>query len=192
MKKIVGYQVPGVVGQFPITGAPAAANSLPVGILAPDGFPLVSTNTVGALGLGIPGAAYNGTTDDRAALNAFITAAAGAPAIAWITGPMLIGSNITTPVNIQMAFIGSGKLKPAVNTTATVNGPISAGQWQIFDISNSGATITGSIQNPFCYANWFGAVADGVTDSTIGLQAIAKLAADAGYIKIYMDAGTYK
>lgn len=140
----------------------------------------------------VSGATFDGVTDDSAAFAAALTAIGSTAAALSIAGPMVVNANTTVPANVQLIFTGRGLIKPGANKTVTINGPINAGPWQIFDVSNSGAVVTGAIKNAFCYADWFGAIADGVTDSTVGLQAIAKLAADAGYLKVYMTAGTYK
>lgn len=191
-----------IAAQFPKPGPPG-----PQGPVGPPSLPAasaagqvpVSNSTVQGdvtfqlLPLSvIPGAAYNGITNDTAALSTYINSVPPTTRLnATIVGPMLL-STVTIPTNVQLTFIGNGLLKPAANATITINGPIVAGAWQIFDVSALGSVVTGTPDIPFCHAAWFGAVADGVTDSTAGLQAIAKLAADAGYIRIYLAAGTYK
>lgn len=137
-------------------------------------------------------ASMNGIGDDYNALNALIAAAAGTSTPVVIDGPMLIGTNITTPVNIQLLFVGTGMFKPAAGITITINGPIVAGAWQIFDLSNSGALITGLPDITSCFTEWFGALADDTVDCTVPFQRTAKFALDAGCIDIQLLAGTYK
>jgi hypothetical protein len=137
-------------------------------------------------------AVYDGVTDDSAALNSAITKIGANRAGLQITGPMLVNANTTIPANIQVTFVGKGMIKPGANKTITVNGSINAGAWQIFDVSNSGALITGTPSNAFCYSEWFGADATGIADSTSSLSATCAFAHSAGDMPIQLLGGTYK
>jgi len=139
----------------------------------------------------IPNASFNGTSNDGPALQAAITAAGSTRTTLNVIGPMLIGANLTVPSNIILSFAGSGLLRPAAGVTITINGAIAAGAWQIFDTSNSGSLINGSLRNDRAYAEWFGAIADGATDSTTALNNALALAHAASDIPVQLLAGTY-
>jgi hypothetical protein len=148
--------------------------------LAPS--PLLLTN----------GAKMDGTTDDYAALSAFLTAVGNTNQVSVvINGPMLIGTSVTIPYNVQLVFFGQGKLKPAANKTITLNCPIVAGAWQIFDISASGSAVVGNIKNDVAYPYWYGAKNDGTTDCTVGITAALALAHGSGDIPVHLLSGVH-
>lgn len=105
---------------------------------------------------------------------------------------MLIASTITIPSNIQLLFDVAGLIRPTASVTVTINGPITAGAWQIFDISNSGVAFTGLFKNSACYTEWFGARADGATVNDAYFQATAAFAHGAGDVPVQLLTGTYK
>lgn len=119
------------------------------------------------------GCALDGSTDDYTALNNIVTMAGSTNIGIVIDGPMLVGTNITLPRNIQLWFVGNGKIKPSSNKTITVNSKIQAGPWQIFDCSNSGAVIAGSLGGGQVFVNWWGAVDDDSTDNVAAILAAA-------------------
>lgn len=135
-------------------------------------------------------AAYDGVTDDSAAFSAALTKIGSNSATLQITGTMLVNANITSPANVQLAFVGKGRIKPASGKTFTHNGPISAGAWQIFDTS-LGGTITGSIKNAEIPAEWFGAASDGATASGAAINNAMALALASG-VNVRLLGGTYK
>jgi hypothetical protein len=112
------------------------------------------------------GCALDGATDDYAAFARCLSVAASTNTALVVDGPMLLGTNTTIPKNVQLWFVGNGKIKPAANKTITVNGAVRAGLLQIFDVSNSGALINGSFGGSEFYPEWWGAVGDGTTDDT--------------------------
>ncbi len=119
------------------------------------------------------GCTLDGTTDDYTALNNIITMASTTNIAVVIDGPMLVGTNITIPRNVQLWFVGNGKIKPAANKTITVNSKIQAGPWQIFDCSNANAVIAGSLGAGQVFVNWWGAVDDDLTDNGNMIRAAA-------------------
>ena len=70
--------------------------------------------------------------------------------------PVLSNTTITVPV----FFDYPATLKPASGVTVTINAPVNAGLWKIFDQS-AGGTIAGKIRSPAIYPEWFGATANG-------------------------------
>ncbi len=139
----------------------------------------------------LAGAMQDGVTDDSAALTKALTHIGSTRASLMISGPMLIGSNITVPVNVQLLFVGSGLVRPGVNVVFTDNGPIVAGPWQIFDVSNSGAVVTGAVKTAEIPAEWFGAVADNATPSGAFISNALALALASG-VPVRLRGGTYK
>jgi hypothetical protein len=144
------------------------------------------------------GVTANGATDDRAAL---ANAAAVGSALYFPRGTYRIGSNLT--IGVACFFDFGAILKPDAGVTVTINAPVFAGPWQIFDATtNAGAVITGLIKpfnaNGAMYTEWFGAVADGSlvastgTDNLVPFQKTAKAAFDAGCVPIQLLAGVYK
>ena len=106
------------------------------------------------------GAAGNGRTDDRAALfsgNRLGTNLYFAP------GTYRVASNLTLAV--PCSFDPGAILKPDAGVTITVNAPINAGPWQIFDLSEAGAALNGAVRVSDIYPEWFGADATGVNDA---------------------------
>jgi hypothetical protein len=137
------------------------------------------------------GAAGNGTTDDVAALNAIATQASGSQVTVLVYKPLAV-SSYSPPANIAFQFVPGGYLKRLSGSITFNNNSLIAGSQKILDDGGNAGVITGTPKIPFSYASWFGAKADNSTDATAALQSIARFAADAGYIRIYMDPGTYK
>lgn len=144
---------------------------------------------VSAAGAGV---VQDGVTNSYSALLAYVSTLGTAMARLAITGTLIVGSSITLPSNLQLDFTGGGRIKPGANATVTINGPINAGAWQIFDISNSNALIRGTPQNAYCYDEWFGAKADNTTDCTIPFNANRAFAHAAGDMPINQLPGNYK
>jgi hypothetical protein len=151
---------------------------------------IIDLLALGVANSSIPNAVGDGVTDDSAALASAVTVTAIAGGTLQIATPLLINANQTVPANVQLQFIGRGILKPASGKTITINGPINAGAWQIFDIS-AGGTISGNLRNDRVYAEWFGAVADATTDCTTAINKALALAHAASDIPVQLLAGTY-
>lgn len=152
---------------------------------------IIDLLSLAAANTSIPNAVGDGVTDDSAVFASAVTATAVAGGTLQIAVPLLINANQTIPSNVQLLFTGRGKIKPGANKTITINGSISAGAWQIFDVSNSGAVVTGPIKNSFCYTEWFGADNTGVADSTVAFNATCVLAHASNDIAIQLLGGTY-
>lgn len=173
--------VSGNIGYYRRTDAEIAAS------VTPSNFSFEPWRGEDVRRIGVTG---NGTTDDRAAL--FIANSIGS-ALYFPPGTYKISSNLTLGVPLLMDY--GAIIKPDAGITVTINAPISAGPWQIFNVSNAGAVITGLVR-PATYGaripvEWFGAVGNNVTDDKTAFQATAKLAADAGYIGIQLQAKLY-
>jgi hypothetical protein len=108
-------------------------------------------------------------------------------------GTYRISSNITFSVPLYFEF--GAILKPDAGVTITINSPVWAGPWQIFNVINTNALITGLIR-PMTYGvripvEWMGAVGDNATNDTAAFAATAALAKAAGNIGIQLQAKTY-
>jgi hypothetical protein len=148
--------------------------------LAPS--PLLITN----------GAKMDGSTDDYAALSAFLTAVGSTtPVSVVINGVMVIGTSVTIPSNVQLIFSGNGMIKPAATKTVTINGSVIAGAWQIFDISASGSVVTGNVKNDVIYPYWFGAKNDNSTDCTAGITAALAMAHASLDVPVHLLGGVH-
>jgi hypothetical protein len=131
-----------------------------------------------------------GGTDCRAILN---TANSVGVALYLPRGTYKISSNLTLSVPLYFEF--GAILKPDNNVTVTINAPVWAGPWQIFNVTNTGALINGLIR-PMTYGvrmpvEWMGAVGDNSTDDTAAFAATAVAAKSAGNIGIQLQAKTY-
>lgn len=130
------------------------------------------------------GVVGDGTTDDRAAIAAAVTAAAS-NSLFFPAGTYLVNSALTLSAGVVCGFANGAKLKPANGITITIDGYVEAGHWQIFDISaggsvNLGTSATSSVPFDTDFPNlndevsvaWFGANGqnDGA-DDTAAFQA---------------------
>ena len=96
-----------------------------------------------------------------------------------------VGADVTVPANICLKFDKGGILAPASGKTLTINGPISAGLWQIF---GGYGTVTGTPKITETYPEWFGAVGDNSHNDTAAI-----LAAMTFYPCVFLTANkTYK
>lgn len=121
------------------------------------------------------GCVLDGVTDDTAAFNKCLSVAAalGAPNFALlIDGPMFINSaSIVIPQNVQLWFVGAGKIKPGTGRTITLGMTPEAGLWQIFDISAGGVILMpNNFKTKEVWAEWWGANGDGVTNIANDVQ----------------------
>lgn len=115
------------------------------------------------------GAAYDGTTDDRAAIVAADAAAQVSGKALMFSGPCRIGSDVV--INSNQFYVPGGRLVPDSNVLVTLSGRPDAGAWQIFDRSQGGA-IQFSKGAGTVWAEWWGARAspNGRTDNEVPIQ----------------------
>lgn len=106
-----------------------------------------------------------------------VAAAAGKELV--ISTNLVVASNITV-ADLTLSFIRGGNLDPNTGITITLNCPIIAGNYEIFD-STAAGTITGDILVDFVVPYWWGATGDGVADDTASFQAMA----DFGFTSIH-------
>jgi hypothetical protein len=104
---------------------------------------------------------------DEADLRAKLAAIGASNATLVIAKPIPIAADLAIPSNVALSFKRAGQLQPAVGTTLTINGPIEAGLWHIFD---GDGTVTGSPKIEYVYPEWFGAVGDDTTNDLDSIQ----------------------
>lgn len=136
------------------------------------------------------GAVGDGATDNTAFLTIANTVGA---ALYFPPGIYAIASNLT--LTVPCIFDYGAILKPANTKTVTINAPVDAGPWQIFNES-VGGIIAGLIRPVNAagrmYFEWWGAVGDNSTDDTVPCQATLRGAMTANYVGIQMLAKQYR
>jgi hypothetical protein len=151
-----------------------------------------------------PNAVPNDGTPAAALINAIIAGIAAANATIYFPpGVYGLEANVTFPTNIQVWLEQGAFFKAtAPGVSLTINGELTASNAaQIFDTSvqplavNLGTGTPSSPQN--IYAQWWGAVADGVKDSTSALQAAIDVSCHSNAqlgrgTALFLPAGNYK
>ena len=111
----------------------------------------------------------------------------------WVRlGSMSIVVDTTIPATIALRAFPGDVLTIPVGVTLTINGPLSAGSYQIF--SGAGSVVFGQ-PNQAGELNvlWWGATGLGAVDDQPAIQkAIDCSMASGGWLDIYLPAGTYK
>lgn len=129
-------------------------------------------------------------TLDYASLDAAVSALGSTPATLLISTALSVIANTTVPATLTLEFTGSGSLAVPTGKVVTINGPIQAPLKQIFVLTGSG-TVTLAVATDV-HPEWWGAVADGVTDSTTAIQsAINAVAAAPSGGRVYFHTGVY-
>lgn len=113
------------------------------------------------------GALGNGVANDKGPLedvNAFVAQSANLSSITFASGDFFIGSPISWGTDIELIFLGKSMIDMDLAKGCTFdNNLIRANKRLIFD--DQGGGYLGTIANEESYPEWFGAVADGATDS---------------------------
>lgn len=110
----------------------------------------------------------DGVVSDSQALQAAVDkAAAGSRTLCLPAGKYRLTSDLTIPSGVEVVFARDAVLAPDNNVLLTVDGTVTAGNYQIF----TGSGQVASAQN-FAIGNpvWFGAKGDGKTDDTAAFQ----------------------
>jgi hypothetical protein len=132
------------------------------------------------------GAKCNGTTDDTAAVQAFINTIGSNPATLIIPGPTLISSTLTFSPNTQLFPLNGGYFAGKVGTEIiNVQSPPLTGPVPLF--LNCAAQATNGMT---CYPEWFGAKADGSTADDVAIQSAINFLKNTGGV-VQFDARTY-
>lgn len=115
------------------------------------------------------GAVGDGATDDEVAIELAIAAAAVNGGVVYFpsTGnTYMMTTAITVPSNVTLTFEPGASIESDGSSTITINGPMSVGRHQIFTNFGSGDILFGKGALGAAYPEWWGAIADGVTDCT--------------------------
>lgn len=123
-------------------GVASAGKTYTLPLTAPtvDGQGLVST-TAGvmswgsALGPVIDASSY-------ASINAAVTAIGSASATLQVSNAQTLAASLTVPSNINLVILKTGSIVKASTFTLTINGPFTAGRWQVFSGFTAG-DVTG-------------------------------------------------
>jgi hypothetical protein len=106
-----------------------------------------------------------------------------------INKSVTVASNTTVTSNITLWFLGAGQLSPNAGVTITLNGPVQAPLTKIFA---GGGTVTMGRLVPTVYPQWWGAVADGVTDDAVAINAAVAATPSAGHVHFPPTSNYYR
>lgn len=135
------------------------------------------------------GATGAGVANDRTAISNAATAAA-TRTLYFPAGTYRVGSNLTIAAGVEVWFEKGAKLKPDAGVAITINGPIKAGAYQVFDLTNAGSSIAGFGGTDRMLPEWWGVTGDGTTDDTAAFVKAVAAAVAASKI-LYLRAATY-
>lgn len=135
------------------------------------------------------GAVADGSTDCSAA---FRRAASLGSALYMGPGTYRIASPLA--IDVPCFFDHGAILKVDRHTTLTVNAPVWAGPWQIFDLHGR-TSLAGAIR-PMLYSGrvlceWFGAKGDGRNPDDVAINLALSCARNSGFIGVQLLARTY-
>ncbi len=107
----------------------------------------------------------------------------------WLSpGSWSITDDVTITSNINLIVPPGASLSITAGKTITINGPFSAGTYQVF--STTGTVIFGSLATKEVLPHWWGGVGDANTDNYAAFAAAIASLPNGG--KIYIPAGRYK
>lgn len=89
-----------------------------------------------------------------------------------VSEQMAVAADVTVTPNIQLQFVGNGRLIVATNKTVTIQGPLLASANWIFDVSASTSAISfsGNKSIPYYFLEWWGAKGDAVYQGANGID----------------------
>jgi len=118
-------------------------------------------------------------------LNTAISTIGSIKATLVVDETVTLTANATVPSTLHLVFLRDGKITLG-NYNLVVNGPLTAGLFQIFEENGTGSVSFGSNSVSQVYPQWWGATGDGSTDDTSAIQS----AIDTGKT-IYLAPGMY-
>ncbi len=118
------------------------------------------------------GAQGDGHVDDRKAF-ADATAQAEGGTLLIPPGRYRIGADIAFGPAVGLGFYPGAILAPDQGVAVTIDGPVDAGAWQIFDIDTASLAIRGNLKVPYILPQWFGAVTDDIGVAARNVRAFA-------------------
>ena len=153
---------------FSVGGAGGAGNPAPP-VFAPQ------INQNGSSFGPTPQVFSTGGLTDQTSFQTQVTAAAGGTL--QVSNQVNITSNFTIPSNVSISALPSGVFNISSGAILTINGPITAGRWQIFSGSGTVSFATNAAISSV-YPEWWGAQPDGGTgtfDSSPAWQSAVSL-----------------
>lgn len=135
------------------------------------------------------GAAGDGLADDATALYALLNGPdlqAGGTVV--VSERYRLATSLAVPARVSLLFAPGGMLIPDANTALSIEGTVSAGAYAAF--GGAGAVQLGPRAADDVRPEWWGAVADGTTDSAPAVaRAVASLPPGGG--TVVLGSGTY-
>jgi len=111
---------------------------------------------------------------DDSGLLVAINAAGANPGTLLISSPYAITGFVSTPDTLELVFAESGRLNFTATAALTIGKLGYVGREQIISYDTIAHVGSVSINAPEIFPEWFGAVADGVTDDSVAFYAAAK------------------
>jgi len=103
-------------------------------------------------------------------LPAAIAAISTTPGTLYIDSSQSVTDDLVIPETLSVVILKPGLLTISSGKTLTINGPFDAGIYQVFSGAGS-VSFSGNKYLQEVYPEWWGAIADGITDCTISIQA---------------------
>jgi hypothetical protein len=138
------------------------------------------------------GGVGDGATDNTTAIS---NAQSVSGSSYFARGSYRIASNLALNAAYAPIFEKLATWKPDANSTISIAGPVTAGNQQIFDLSNANSVVT--LTNQVVNAAWFGMVPDGNfatgsgTNNTTAMQQAVNALATAGGGALFIPPGIY-
>ena len=148
-----------------------------------DGWPIDNVAGVG----GAAEFTYIGDYSNN--LSTAVTSIGATETTLYINAAASVSGNVTVPATLKLVFMKGGSVNQSTYSL-TINGPIEAGLYQIFD--GTGSVTFGEGACDKLYPEWWGAVADNSTDCTTAIQATIDSAEASEIRHIRLSGGTYQ
>jgi hypothetical protein len=133
----------------------------------------------------------SGTAYTQATIEAALTAIGTTNKATMLLRPgtWAVTTDLTIPANVTLKIPAGAVLSIATGKTLTINGPLDAGLYQVFDCVGTGKVVCGAGSVAAVYPVWWGAKRDGVTDDLAAISAAAASLTSGGTIRF--SPGTY-
>lgn len=105
----------------------------------------------------VHGAVGDGATNDTSALYTLINTTINGDDATLLIDRAYKSNTLTVPANVTLVFLKGGSLVVPTGQTITVNGPVVAGAYEIFDLSGTGDVDVNNAL--FTYAQWWNGAA---------------------------------
>jgi len=125
---------------------------------------------------------------DYASLAAAVSAIGSSPATLYINRAETVTSDLVIPDTLSVVMVRPGLITVSSGKTLTINGQFRAGLFQVF--AGEGVVSLGNSVIAEVYPEWWGAIADGTTDSSGAFQKANDSIITSGG-KIQLGAGIY-